>query len=218
MQVVSVNVGQPREIALNDRSVLTSIFKTPVQGPVAVRPHNLQGDRQADLRVHGGPYKAVYAYPSEHYPYWAKELGVDLSWGALGENLTTSGLIEESTFIGDQLRIGSAVLQVTQPRMPCFKLNLRFERSDMVRRFWRSGFSGIYFSIVEDGELESGDELQLVYRPSEAISIADVVRLYKGETEDEELFQKMVNAPLRGSWKREIQERWAFSLFTGRAN
>ncbi len=210
IHIISVNVGQPREIALGDRIVLTSIFKTPVRGRIAVRHHNLQGDRQADLRVHGGPYKAVYAYPSEHYPYWAKELPqTDLAWGAFGENLTTAGLTEEAAHIGDRFRAGSALLQVTQPRMPCFKLNLRFKRSDMVKRFWRSGFSGIYFSIAEEGELETGDELQLVHREAESIPVADVVRLYKGETQDEELFRKMLQSPLRGSWKQEIQERWA---------
>jgi len=217
MHIVSVNVGQPREIRLNDRLVLTSIFKQPVEGRVPVRNHNLQGDRQADLRVHGGPYKAVYAYSSEHYPYWAEHLGVELAWGNFGENLTTVDLTEESTFIGDQFRVGSAVLQVTQPRMPCFKLNLRFGRSDMVKRFWRCGFSGIYFSIIEEGELAAGDQLQLVHRVPNGISVADVVRVYKGEIDDEQVFQLALKAPLRGSWKEEIQERRAertLPLFT----
>lgn len=217
-RIISVNVGQPREIALRDRIVLTSIFKSPVQGRLALRGHNIEGDRQADLRVHGGPYKAVYAYASEHYSYWANELpDADLSWGAFGENLTLVGLTEEIAFIGDQYRAGSAILEITQPRMPCFKLNLRFERSDMVKRFWHSGYSGIYFGIVEEGELETGDDLELLHRQSQAISVAEVVRLYKGETNDEDVFDRMLRSPLRGSWKQEIRERWEESslpLFT----
>ncbi|HZS54096.1 MAG TPA: MOSC domain-containing protein [Bryobacteraceae bacterium] len=217
IRVLSVNVGQPQEVFLGDKVVLTSIFKKPIEGRVAVRRHNLAGDRQADLRVHGGPYKAVYAYASEHFPYWAAELPeMELPWGAFGENLTLSGLTEETAFIGDQFRVGSAVLQITQPRMPCFKLGIRFQRSDMVKRFWRSGYAGIYFAITEEGALETGDELELVHRDAGGVSLADVVRLYKGQTDDEQLFERMLRAPLRGSWKQEIRERWAersLSLF-----
>src|SRR5581483_6611436 len=217
IRVLSVNVGQPQEVFLGDKVVLTSIFKKPIEGRVAVRRHNLAGDRQADLRVHGGPYKAVYAYASEHFPYWAAELPeMELPWGAFGENLTLSGLTEETAFIGDQFRVGSAVLQITQPRMPCFKLGIRFQRSDMVKRFWRSGYAVIYFAITEEGALETGDELELVHRDAGGVSLADVVRLYKGQTDDEQLFERMSRAPLRGSWKQEIRERWAersLSLF-----
>lgn len=210
MHVISVNVGQPREITLKDRVVLTSIFKNPIDGRVPVRRHNLQGDRQSDLNVHGGPKKAVYAYASEHYSYWAKQLpGVQLPWGAFGENLTLAGLREEDAYIGDQFRIGSAVLEVTQPRMPCYKLNLRFQRDDMVKRFWRSGFSGIYFAVAGEGELEASDEVQLVRRAENSISVANVVRLYKGETQDENLYETMLRTTLSGSWKQEIRERWA---------
>jgi MOSC domain-containing protein YiiM len=209
MNILSVNVGQPREVHLQGGVVLTSIFKTPVEGRLAVRKHNIEGDRQTDLRVHGGPNKAVYAYPSEHYPYWKTELpDAQLAWGAFGENLTLSGLTEIDAQIGDKYQVGSSVLEVTQPRMPCFKLNLRFQRSDMVKRFWRSGHSGIYFAIREEGELAAGDELHLVHRQTDSISIADVVRLYKRETHDEELYDRALRAPLRGSWKEEIRERW----------
>jgi MOSC domain-containing protein YiiM len=218
IRIVSVNVGQPREVLVRDRVVLTSIFKSPVQGRVAVRQHNLAGDKQADLRVHGGPYKAVYAYASEHYPYWAEQLpNAELPWGAFGENLTLAGLTEEDAFIGDQFRAGSAVLEITQPRMPCFKMNLRFQRSDMVKRFWQSGYSGIYFGIVEQGELGAGDALELLHRHAEGIRVAEVVRLYKGEIEDEQVLERVLRAPLRGSWKQEIRERWQESslpLFT----
>ena len=209
MRIVSVNVGQPREFALKGSVVLTSIFKTPVSGRLAIRGYNIEGDRQADLRVHGGPYKAVYAYASEHYRYWADELpDAELGWGAFGENVTLAGIAEENAFIGDQFRIGSAVLQITQPRMPCFKLNLRFQRSDMVKRFWQSGLSGIYFAVVTEGDIGAGDEVELITRHADGISVADVVRLYKGETVDDRLFDKMLRAPLRGSWKKDIRERW----------
>ncbi|MBV9405350.1 MAG: MOSC domain-containing protein, partial [Acidobacteriaceae bacterium] len=169
---------------------------------------NLEGDRQADLRVHGGPYKAVYLYPSEHYAWWKKELpGMELPFGMFGENLTTEGLLETHVHIGDQFRFGSAVLQVTQPRMPCSKLAMRLGLPNMVKRFWHSGRPGIYFSIVEEGELGSGDAIELVSADAEKVSIAEVVRLYKGELTDDELLERALRAPLYGSWKREIQSR-----------
>jgi MOSC domain-containing protein YiiM len=208
MRVVSVNVGQPREIETPRQKVLTSIFKSPVSGRVAVRGHNIEGDRQADLTVHGGPSKAIYAYSSEHYAPWAYELArPDLPFGNFGENLTTEGLTEERVHIGDQYRIGSAILQVTQPRMPCFKLALRFGRADMVKLFWKSGRSGVYFAIVREGELGSGDEIEPVAAHPDHVSVADVVRVYKGETTDDDLFERVLRAPLHGSWKREIHER-----------
>ena len=213
MRVVSVNVGLPRKVQARGRIVLTSIYKMPVQGRVAVRRHNLEGDRQSDPRVHGGPYKAIYLYPSEHYAYWANELpGADLPFGAFGENLTTEGMHEESAHIGDQFRIGSAVLQVAQPRMPCFKLVLRFDRSEMPNRFWKSGRSGIYFSIVREGELASGYAIEQVAEDPGRVSVADVVRLYKGDTSDCDLFARALRAPLYGSWKQEIRSRLADAI------
>ncbi|MGH9639383.1 MAG: MOSC domain-containing protein [Bryobacteraceae bacterium] len=209
-RIVSVNVGQPREVQAGNRKVLTSIFKAPVHGKIAVRRHNLQGDRQADLRAHGGPYKAVYAYSLEHYPSWAAELpDTPLPLGAFGENLTTEGMLEDSAHIGDVFRAGSAVLRVTQPRMPCFKLAIRMKRSDMVERFWASGRLGIYFSIVDEGELESGDPIEILQSDPQRVSVADVVRLYKGEADDPDLFSRVIAAPLSGSWKTEIRERRA---------
>lgn len=211
-RIVSVNVGQPREIATRNGTVLTSIFKSPVETRVAVRRHNLEGDRQSDLRVHGGPYKAVYAYPSEHYAYWSAELaGMDLPFGMFGENLTTVGLTEEGVHIGEQFRFGSAILQVTQPRMPCFKLALRFGRSDIVKRFWKSGYSGIYFAVIEEGELAKGDEIERLTQvtPTEPVNVAEVVSLYKGELDDPKLVDRVLNSPLRGSWKEDIRERWS---------
>lgn len=210
MQVLSVNVGLPRPIQTGHGVVLTGIFKSPVEGAVALRNYNLDGDRQADLTVHGGPWKAVYLYPYEHYSYWAGELaGMELPFGAFGENLTSEGLTEEAVHVGDQFQIGSAILQVTQPRMPCYKLALRFGRADMVKRFWNSGRSGIYFSIVQEGELRRGDSIQRIQAGVEQVSIADVVRLFKREITDPDLLLRALQTPLHGSWKEEIRARWA---------
>lgn len=210
MRILSVNVGQPRQIRILTGSVLTGIFKSPVDGPVALRKYNLDGDRQADLTVHGGPWKAVYLYPHEHYSYWAGELpGMELPFGVFGENLTTEGVTEESVNIGDQFRIGSTILQVTQPRMPCYKLALRFDRADMVERFWQSGRSGIYFSIVQEGKLQRGDSIQQIEAGAEGVSVSNVVRLFKREIKDPEMFLRAMRTPLHGSWKEEIRVRWA---------
>src|SRR5262249_14723509 len=157
------NVGAPKQVRSGNDMVLTSIFKSPVEGRVGVRQHNIDGDRQSDLTVHGGPYKAVYCYPREHYSYWREQLpAAELEMGNFGENLTPEGLTEEPVWIGDLYRVGSALLRVTQPRMPCYKLQIRFARNDMVKRFWHSGRSGIYFSVIEEGDVAAGDPIELV--------------------------------------------------------
>jgi MOSC domain-containing protein YiiM len=213
MRVLSVNVGAPREVNTRGGPVLTSIFKSAVQGKVALRGHNLEGDRQSDLTVHGGPYKAVYAYASEHYSYWSGELpGANLPFGMFGENLTTEGFSEEAVHIGDEFQIGSAVLKVTQPRMPCYKLGIRFNRSDIIKRFWSSGRSGIYFSVVREGELEPGDTITQVLAHSAGISVADVVRLFKGDVFDRDLIERALKAPIRGTWREGIQARLVEAL------
>lgn len=205
---MSVNVGKPRKVLFENTPVTTAIFKQPVEGKIPLRGYNLEGDRQADLRVHGGPYKAVYLYPGEHYDYWAQQLPhAEIPFGAFGENLTTDGLLEEEVWIGDRFRIGSTVLQVTQPRMPCYKLGVRFGRADMVKRFWYSGRSGIYFSVVEEGELAAGDAIEKVGAGPEAISVADIVRLYLGDETDPEKLRKALRSPLHGGWKQELDER-----------
>lgn len=208
MHVVSVNVGMPRTVRVGDADVATAIFKSPVKGRVPVNANNLAGDRQADLSVHGGPYKAVYLYPSEHYRYWAAQLpGAALPFGIFGENLTTVGIDEESVRIGDCLRIGSAILQATQPRMPCYKLGIRFGRDDMVKRFWLAGRSGIYFAVVQEGELASGDAIEQIRAGPERITVADVVRLFLGTEKDPEKLQRALKAPLRGGWKEQLEAR-----------
>ena len=145
-------------------------------GRVRVTRLGLEGDKQSDLRVHGGPDKAVYAYPSEHYAYWARELpGVDLPGGAFGENFTTEGLLERDVRIGDRFRAGSAELVVTDPRMPCYTLGVRFGRDDMVRRFLAHGGSGFYFAVLREGEVAAGDPIELTARDESEMTIADVV-------------------------------------------
>jgi len=174
MQVISINVGLPREVEWRNEIVQTSIFKEPVTGRVRVDRLNIEGDRQSDLTVHGGVEKAVYVYPSEHYEFWRKELpNFDLPWGAFGENLTTSGLVEDDVRIGDRFAIGSAELVVTQPRMPCFKLTIRFGRADMIKRFYRSRRSGFYFAVAKEGEIEAGDGIVLLSRDDDAITIVE---------------------------------------------
>ena len=163
MKLVSVNVGEPRLIEYNGGSISTGIFKDAVAGKIKVGRLNLEGDRQADLTVHGGVKKAVYIYPSEHYEYWRTELpGVDLPWGAFGENLSTEGLRETDVRPGDRLLIGTAEFEVTMPRYPCSKLGVRFGRTDVIRRFAKSGRSGFYVSVTRTGEIESGDEIIMI--------------------------------------------------------
>src|SRR5580693_5306972 len=174
MKLLFLNVGRPREVHTPRGPILTAIWKSPVAGRVRLQRYNIGGDQQADLKVHGGENKAVYLYPHEHYGFWQEELpGMTLEPGNFGANLTTEGMDEREVHIGDQFRIGTAILQVSQPRMPCFKLNLRFGRPDMVKRFWLSGRSGIYFSIVEEGELGAGDEIVEVSRVTGGITVAE---------------------------------------------
>lgn len=191
MKVVSVNVGLPREVEWGGKTIRTSIFKEPVAGRVRVERLNVAGDRQADLSVHGGADKALYVYPAEHYGFWREELaGGDLAWGAFGENVTTEGLSEGSVHIGDRLRIGSAKFAVTQPRMPCFKLGIRFGRADMVKRFLRSGRTGFYLAVLEEGEVAAGDAIALIARHDAAISVAEIVGLYKTDAANQELLRR----------------------------
>jgi MOSC domain-containing protein YiiM len=208
MKVVSLNVGRPRQVDTPRGPVLTAIWKAPAAGRLALRRFNLEGDQQADLRYHGGEHKAVYLYPSEHYAFWRGELpGMEMPLGMFGENLTSEGVLEDETSIGDRFRIGTAVLQVSQPRMPCSKLALKFGRADMVKRFWKSGRSGIYFSIVEEGELGAGDEIVPVSRVTGGISVAELVRLYRQPKPDPARIQVALEAPLGGSWKADLRER-----------
>jgi MOSC domain-containing protein YiiM len=193
MKIVSLNVGLPRKVFDHNREVTTAIFKEPVTGPRLMRRLNIDGDHQADLEVHGGRNKAVYAYPSDHYEFWRKEFPTqDLPWGMFGENLTTEGLTEEMACIGDQYRIGEAVVAVTQPRMPCYKLGIRFGRPDMVKRFLDSRRSGIYFSVKEEGIVKAGDSIERIQQSESRISIADINRVYIHTRENIPLLREIV--------------------------
>ena len=189
MKVVALSVGGPRRVEWNGGTVLTSIFKTPTDRRLWVSALNIEGDQQSDLSVHGGYEKAVYAYPAEHYPPWRGELGMDLPWASFGENLTTEGLSEEVR-IGDRFRIGTAEFVVTQPRMPCYKLGIRLGRPDVLRRMLRTGRTGFYFSVAVEGEIGAGDEIELVRRSEEVLTVADVVRLFTVEARNQDLFRR----------------------------
>ncbi|MGI8933143.1 MAG: MOSC domain-containing protein [Phormidesmis sp.] len=195
MKILAVCVGLPRNVEWKGKPVMTGIFKQPVSERVRMRSLNLEGDRQADLTVHGGVEKAVYAYPSEHYPYWRQALPDEaLPWGAFGENLTVEGLLETDVNIGDRFRIGSAEVMVTQPRFPCFKLNLKFGRDDMVKRFLNSHLSGIYLSVVKEGDIAAGDKIELIHRDQHDITVADIVLIYMREA-NEDLIRRAIGVP-----------------------
>ncbi len=203
MKLISVNVGLPRLAMRNGEPVSTGIFKEPVSDRVILRTLNLDGDRQADLSVHGGPSKAVYAYPSEHYQYWKHELPeMELPWGMFGENFTTEGLHEAQLNIGDQFRIGSAVVMVTEPRMPCYKLGIRFGRTDIIKRFLASERTGFYLSVLQEGEVGVGDEFELIQNNKQSVRVSDVTRLYTRDKHNTELLRRAIRVEaLPESWK-----------------
>jgi MOSC domain-containing protein YiiM len=208
-KLISVQVGVPRTVLLEGGEVSTGIFKTPVQKRIQMRALNLEGDRQADLSVHGGRDKAVYAYPSEHYAYWERELpGVELPWGSFGENLTTQGLLEGEVFLGDRFTIGDAEVVVTQPRIPCFKLNLKFQSDDMARRFLASLRSGFYFRVLREGEIGAGDEIVQIHQDENRVSISDALKVYLGAPESGELRERALRVKyLSNSWREELSEQ-----------
>jgi MOSC domain-containing protein YiiM len=209
MNILSLNVGWPREVTWQGKRVTTGIFKEPVNTPVMLRRLNLDGDGQADLTVHGGVTKAVYAYPSEHYDYWQTELpGVDLPWGMFGENFTTTGLLEKAVYIGDRFRIGDAEIMVTEPRMPCYKLGLKFGRVDIIKRFLASRRTGFYFAVVHEGIVGAGDAMELIGREQQEISVADITRLYSFERDDVKAMRRAIEVEaLPESWKGYFQHQ-----------
>ena len=212
MKMISLNVGLPREVIWHGRSVTTGIYKEPVEGRVALRKLNLDGDRQADLTVHGGEYKAVYCYPLEHYEYWKKELpGRELPMGMFGENFTVHGLLEEEVHLGDRFRVGSAEVVVTQPRLPCYKLGVKFQSDDMVRRFLASGRSGFYLAVTREGEVGAGDEIKVISRDENAVPVSEITRLYIAKRYDgddvKSLRRALRVAALPESWKQYFRER-----------
>lgn len=211
MKLISVQVARPREVVFEGKKVLTGIFKEPVEGRVRLRRLNLEGDQQADLTVHGGPDKAVYAYPAEHYDYWRRELaGADLPWGMFGENFTSEGLFEDEVRVGDRFRIGSAELVVTQPRLPCYKLGVKFGDMGMVKRFLASRRTGFYLSVAREGEVGAGDAIELLARDAAAVTVAAVTRLYAFERDDRDgLERALASEALPVGWREYFQKKMA---------
>lgn len=209
MKLISLNVARPRLAMYKGNTVNTGIFKKPVSGPVALRTLNLDGDKQADLVVHGGPFKAVYAYPSEHYAFWNAELlGANFPWGMFGENFTTQGLVESELHIGDRLSIGSAIIVVRQPRIPCHKLAVKFQRTDILQRFLVSGRSGFYFSVEQEGTVEAGDRFEFLSRAQLDITIAEMNRLFVADKYNQELLNKAMTTPaLPEDWRDYFRKR-----------
>lgn len=209
MKVISLNVGRPRLVLWNGQSVSTGIYKAPAAGRVMLRTLNLDGDRQADLTVHGGPAKAAYAYPAEHYGFWRDELpAAELPWGMFGENFTTEGLDEASVNVGDRFRIGSAEVTVTQPRMPCHKLAIKFGRQDILKRFLASGRTGFYFSVQREGEVGAGDAIELIGRDDNNVTVADILRLYARDGGDAETMRRALAVEaLPESWREHFRQQ-----------
>ena len=212
MRIVSVNCGLPREVQWHGRRVTTGIYKEPVEGRVALRKLNLDGDRQADLTVHGGADKAVYCYASEHYDYWRRELpGRELPAGSFGENFTTEGLPEETVHIGDRFSVGSAEVVVTQPRLPCYKLGIKFQSDEMVKRFLASGRTGFYVKVMLEGEVGAGDEIRRIGREENSVPFSELTRLYVAKNygkNDLASLQRLLNlAVLPESWKEHFLHR-----------
>lgn len=209
MKVLSINVGQPREVPWDGQIVRTSIFKTPVEGPVRLRRHNLDGDRQSDQRVHGGPDQAVYAYPFEHYAYWQAELpGTELDFGNFGENFTLQGLLEEEACIGNIYRVGEAQVRVTVPRIPCYKLEMRLNTPGMIERFLNSRRSGFYLAVEKEGELRAGDPLVLEYKDPNEVSIAEILRAYAIDKEDLRTVERILAVEtLPENWRNRFRRR-----------
>jgi MOSC domain-containing protein YiiM len=203
MKLLSVNVGRPRVVMRDGEPVSTAIFKEPIEGRVMLRTLNLDGDRQADLSVHGGPSKAVYVYPSEHYDFWRTEFPeMELPWGMFGENFTTFGMFEDELNVGDQFSVGSAVVMVTEPRMPCYKLGIRFGRADIIKRFLKSGLSGFYLAVLREGDVGAGDPIELLKHAERSIRISEVTRLYVSEKRNAQLLRRAIETEvLPEKWK-----------------
>ena len=208
-KLISVNIGLPRVIMNNGEPITTGIFKEPVAGRVMLRTLNLDGDRQADLSVHGGASKAAYAYPSEHYEYWKQEFPeMKLPWGMFGENFTTAGLFEIELNIGDKFEVGSAVVMVTEPRLPCYKLGIKFGRADIVRKFLASERTGFYFAVLQEGEVGVGDQIKLVERSKHSVKTNDITQLYTREKHNVGLLRRAIEVEaLPEGWKSYFQHR-----------
>ena len=210
MTLISINIGLPCEIIHGGQAITTGIFKVPVAGPVWLGRLNLEGDGQADLRVHGGADKAVYVYPFEHYAFWAGELGRhDFSHGQFGENFTARGLLEDETSIGDVFQIGRVRVQVTQPRSPCYKLGIRMGDENFPARFTSANRTGFYLRVLEEGKVAAGDAIERVERAAGSMTVREVFRLrHVGGTRAE--YERASRLPgLSPSWRTAFEKRLA---------
>jgi MOSC domain-containing protein YiiM len=207
-KLISLQVGVPRTVTRDGQEVSTGIYKAQVAKRVQLHWLNLDGDRQADLSVHGGQDKAVYAYPSEHYPYWKKELGgMNLTWGDFGENFTTKGLLEDTVCIGDRFTIGGAEVVVTQPRLPCFKLNWKFDNDLLAKIFLASRRTGFYLRVLREGEVGAGDKIVRIHHDENRVSISDCLRIHLREPVPSDLIHRALRVEyLSAAWREKFSK------------
>ena len=208
-KILSVNVSLPKEIDFEGQEVITGIFKEPIEGRIMLRTLNLDGDKQADLTVHGGPDKAVYEYPIEHYEFWRKVYpDIEMPNGMFGENFTTEGLMEAQVNVGDVFRIGSSKVIATQPRMPCYKLGVKFGRMDVLKKFLASGRSGVYFKVLEEGEVGTGDPIIQIKKDTNRVGISDIVKLFSSDRENIKMMRRAIKVEaLPEGWKDYFYEQ-----------
>ena len=214
MKLISVNVGLPIKVKFGNEIVTTGIFKNPIDTRIYLKKLNLEGDRQADLTVHGGPDKAVYSYPYEYYDFWRKEFpDISFNWGMFGENLTTEGLFESQVNVGDRFQIGSAQLVATQPRMPCYKLGVKFGRMDIIKKFLKSEKSGIYFKVIKEGEIVINDTIKLIKKDNNNITIKNIVELITKEDKENTILMEKADKvqDLPQGWKNYFLEKLSHS-------
>lgn len=206
MKIISVNVGLPRTIEINGNRVETGVFKDAVDTPLEVKKLNIEGDGQSDLKNHGGEFKAVYVYPHEHYPTWQTELGRDdFTFGQFGENLTTQGLLENEVYVGSTYRMGTALFQVTQPRVPCFKLAIRMNDPKIVKLFMKAQRTGFYVRVLEEGVIRAGDSIELVTSATQELTVRDINNLLYFD-QDADLAKRAVDIDgLTPSWRESLQ-------------
>jgi len=210
MKLLSLNVGTPHEYDWFGQTVTTSIFKSPIEGEAAVSKLNIAGDEQSDLTVHGGVDKAVYVYPHEHYAYWEKRGFGPLTMGNFGENLTTEGLLEGEIHIGDELEIGTTRFVVTQPRLPCYKLQVRFKLPEMTKIFYQSRRFGFYLKVVREGKILAGQLIEIVKRDENAVTVADLIALFTGDAHGGDLVERVLRVKaLPPGWREDLQQRRA---------
>jgi MOSC domain-containing protein YiiM len=211
MKLLSINVSLPVIVHNRGKDISTGIYKKPVDGPVAVRALNLDGDQQVDLKNHGGEFKAVYAYSYDHYQYWEELLDMGkMPMGQFGENLTISALDESKLCIGDRLEIGGAIFVITQPRVPCFKLGIRFENPDMPTMFIKSGYTGVYLKVLEEGFIEAGDEVEIIRRSDAGVTVRGIFEAFYNydAVSSQSMFESALKVPeLSPEWRKKIEAR-----------